>query len=86
MICAPDYFLAKFPRDIALDGELWIGRGQFEETTSTVLSETLMLAGKAFTMVLMPRRLKTPSKSRCNFAGDSAQGKPLCQTSRASPL
>jgi DNA ligase-1 len=40
LIHAPDYFLAELPRDIALDGELWIGRGQFEETTSTVLSET----------------------------------------------
>ena len=40
VIHAPDYFLAELPRDIALDGELWIGRGQFEETTSTVLAET----------------------------------------------
>jgi DNA ligase-1 len=40
LIHAPDYFLAALPRDIALDGELWIGRGQFEETTSTVLADT----------------------------------------------
>ena len=40
VIHAPDYFLAELPRDIALDGELWIGRGQFEETASTVLAET----------------------------------------------
>ncbi len=39
-IQAPDYFLAELPTDIALDGELWIGRGQFEETISTVLSQT----------------------------------------------
>ncbi len=39
-IQAPDYFLAELPKDIALDGELWIGRGQFEETLSTVLSQT----------------------------------------------
>ena len=39
-IHAPDYFLAELPKDIALDGELWIGRGQFEETISTVLSQT----------------------------------------------
>ena len=39
VIHAPDYFLAELPRDIALDGELWIGRGQFEETASTVLAE-----------------------------------------------
>jgi len=37
---APDYFLAELPRDIALDGELWMGRGKFEETISTVLSQT----------------------------------------------
>jgi DNA ligase-1 len=39
-ISAPDYFLAELPKDIALDGELWIGRGKFEETISTVLSQT----------------------------------------------
>jgi DNA ligase 1 len=37
---APDYFLAELPADIALDGELWMGRGKFEETISTVLSQT----------------------------------------------
>jgi DNA ligase-1 len=39
-IHAPDYFLAELPRDIALDGELWIGHGKFEETVSIVRSET----------------------------------------------
>ncbi|MCE9610505.1 MAG: DNA ligase [Chthoniobacter sp.] len=39
-IQAPDYFLAELPKDIALDGELWMGRGQFEETLSTVLAQT----------------------------------------------
>ena len=40
LIHAPDYFLAEFPRHIALDGELWIGHGKFEETMSIVRSET----------------------------------------------
>ena len=40
LIHAPDYFLAELPRDIALDGELWIGHGKFEETISIVRSET----------------------------------------------
>jgi DNA ligase-1 len=40
LIHAPDYFLAELPRDVALDGELWIGRGKFEETMSIVRSET----------------------------------------------
>ena len=40
LVHAPDYFLAELPRDIALDGELWIGRGKFEETVSIVRSET----------------------------------------------
>jgi DNA ligase-1 len=40
LIHAPDYFLAELPRDIALDGELWIGYGKFEETISIVRSET----------------------------------------------
>ncbi|MDP9098193.1 MAG: DNA ligase [Verrucomicrobiota bacterium] len=39
LIHAPDYFLAELPRDIALDGELWIGHGKFEETMSIVRSE-----------------------------------------------
>lgn len=38
-IAAPDYFLVELPRDVPLDGELWIGRGKFEETLSTVLSQ-----------------------------------------------
>src|SRR4029077_11399026 len=40
VIHAPSYFLAELPRDIALDGELWIGRGKFEETVGIVRSET----------------------------------------------
>ena len=40
LIHAPDYFLAELPRDIVLDGELWIGHGKFEETISIVRSET----------------------------------------------
>lgn len=39
-ISAPDYFLAELPKDIALDGELWMGRGKFEETIGTVRSQT----------------------------------------------
>ena len=39
IIYAPDYFLAELPRDIVLDGELWIGHGKFEETMSIVRSE-----------------------------------------------
>ncbi|MGH8093167.1 MAG: DNA ligase [Chthoniobacterales bacterium] len=39
-IHAPDYFLAELPHDIALDGELWIGHGKFEETVGIVRSET----------------------------------------------
>lgn len=39
-IHAPDYFLAELPADIALDGELWIGRGKFEEALSVVLADT----------------------------------------------
>src|SRR4051812_12518464 len=40
LIHAPEYFLAELPRDVALDGELWIGHGKFEETMSIVRSET----------------------------------------------
>jgi DNA ligase-1 len=40
LIHAAEYFLAELPRDIALDGELWIGHGKFEETMSIVRSET----------------------------------------------
>ena len=40
LIHAPNYFFAELPRDIALDGELWISHGKFEETISIVRSET----------------------------------------------
>jgi len=40
LIHAPNYFLAELPRDVALDGELWIGYGKFEETISIGRSET----------------------------------------------
>jgi DNA ligase 1 len=40
LIHAPDYFLAELPREVVLDGELWIGHGKFEETISIVRSET----------------------------------------------
>lgn len=40
VIQAPDDWLAELPRDVALDGELWIGRREFEETASVVLSHT----------------------------------------------
>lgn len=33
---APDWFLAALPAGVALDGELYIGRGQFRATLSTV--------------------------------------------------
>lgn len=36
-IHAPDWFLAALPAGIALDGELWAGRGQFQHVTTTVL-------------------------------------------------
>src|SRR5690242_11932689 len=36
LIHAPDYFLAELPPDTALDGELWVGHGKFEETISIV--------------------------------------------------
>jgi DNA ligase-1 len=40
LIHAPDYVLAELPRDVPLDGELWIGHGKFEETVSIVRSDT----------------------------------------------
>lgn len=39
-IQAPEFFLAELPANIALDGELWMGRGTFEQALSVVLSQT----------------------------------------------
>lgn len=39
IIVAPAWFTDKLPK-MALDGELWLGRGKFEETVSIVLSKT----------------------------------------------
>jgi DNA ligase-1 len=38
-IHAPDDFLAELPKGVALDGELWIGRGKFEETVGVVRAQ-----------------------------------------------
>ena len=40
IIQAPDWFLQQLPRTIRLDGELWIGRGQFEQTSAIVRRQT----------------------------------------------
>ena len=40
LVHAPDYFLAELPHGVALDGELWIGHGKFEETASILRSQT----------------------------------------------
>ncbi len=37
---APAWFLAQLPADIALDGELYIGRGQFQRTVGIVRTKT----------------------------------------------
>ncbi|HIL25665.1 MAG TPA: DNA ligase [Verrucomicrobia bacterium] len=39
-IHAPEYFLAELPEGIALDGELWLRRGKFEDTMSIVRRQT----------------------------------------------
>ena len=39
-IAAPEYFMAELPKGVELDGELWLGRGKFEETVSTVRRQT----------------------------------------------
>ncbi len=39
-ITAPEAFLAELPNGVPLDGELWMGRGMFEETISVVRSQT----------------------------------------------
>lgn len=33
-IYAPEWFMAQMPKNIALDGELWLGRGRFQELIS----------------------------------------------------
>lgn len=39
VVFLPDYFYRELPRGMALDGELWLGRGKFEETLSIVRTE-----------------------------------------------
>jgi DNA ligase 1 len=38
VIPAPDWFLQVLPRDVALDGELWIGHGTFDRISALVRS------------------------------------------------
>lgn len=33
---APDWFTARMPRDVVLDGELWCGRGRFQQAVSII--------------------------------------------------
>ncbi len=47
-IVAPKYFIKNFP-PFALDGELWIKRGAFEEVQSVVLDERVSLRWKEVT-------------------------------------
>ena len=35
-VAAPDWFLAGLPRGVAIDGELWMGRGTFERLSACV--------------------------------------------------
>jgi hypothetical protein len=66
VIHAPSYFLAELPRDVALDGELWIARGKFEECQHRAQTH-LMIAGKRFTLWSSMRpRLKALLRSECN--------------------
>ena len=37
-ISCPTWFIEKLPKDMKLDGELWMGRSQFEKTLSVVNS------------------------------------------------
>lgn len=37
---APEWFLAQLPKDMALDGELFIARGQFQKTAGIVRTKT----------------------------------------------
>src|SRR6187402_3421649 len=39
VIAAPAWFIARLPKQ-ALDGELWLGRGQFEKVSGTVRKMT----------------------------------------------
>ncbi|HMW16323.1 MAG TPA: DNA ligase [Accumulibacter sp.] len=40
LIRAPSWFIERLPSDQALDGELWLGRGQFERLSSIVRRQT----------------------------------------------
>lgn len=40
IIAAPEWFTDDLPKDVAIDGELFIARGQFQKTTSVVMKKT----------------------------------------------
>ncbi len=40
VVCAPDWFLDLLPINVSLDGELYLGRGEFQEERSIVSSHT----------------------------------------------
>ena len=45
---APKWFTATLPKDIRLDGELWMGRGTFDELVSTIQRKGSDWAGVEF--------------------------------------
>jgi len=88
LIHAPNYFFAELPRDIALDGELWISRGKFEETISIVRSETPDDRWKSVRfMVFDAPQAKGTCEERMQFLRVTLPGKkPLRQSRNARTL
>lgn len=65
---APDWFLAGFPKE-PLDGELWIGRGEFQKTVSVVRRKDKSKHWKEvrYQVFDAPARKKSPFEDRLDF-------------------
>jgi len=48
-VYAPPWWLAALPRDFALDGELWLGRGRFQECMGIVRQHGMPQAWSSIT-------------------------------------
>ena len=65
LVAAPDYFKVGLPKDQPLDGELWCGRGQFQQLISITRSSAKSDGWKFVVFAVFDApKLKDPSTGR----------------------
>lgn len=77
---APEFFKKQMPRDVVLDGELWLDRGSFEETSSIVRCGSLDKGWhKLIYMVFDAPSTKYRFETRLDYARKTVQASKVCR-------